>query len=858
MAFLECLLSAVEQNAITRDEAQSLSDEFDRRFAETRLSMGDAAAATAAKDALEKELRIQAIEQKRRAVLTKQAASRIKGEVLSYRDANGVYNVYEAAMALLSHYGYKGYSSIRGHSEAIVMMVQGELNDAMLHFRRGLVTGQRANLADLPDLIRALHGEIVDNPTVNALAKSFQDQFETLRQRFNAAGGAIAKRDDYGLPHTHDGLKIRAYGKTIAEARANWKAEIRGLIDWQKTINPLTGDAVGDAGADRFLDRMFDQVTTDGWAHHSPQMKAHGIGALATQRQEHRVLAFKSANDWLAYNTKFGTGDVIQTIFHHINGMAKDIAAMEILGPNPDAMLEWLIQNVRTEIGRSDVGIPSFAKEASKLGKWARGISPGSYADYRLRGLYGHLRGRPVAASGIAEALSSAKNVMNSALLGSAAVTAAVTDPFMDAMAKKLAGLPAMNDIFGILKMISKEERSKVMRAGAIWEEYMHVMEGEARFSGLMLGSGWSKYLVDRSMMAFGLTPLTTGRKLAHARAWHAEMGDAAEKSFAELGGRFRKTLEGFGIGASDWETIRGSVDEGGFVTPASVAAHERELAKRESIKSVSGLPADLSTPIAEKYAEMISSWTERAVPSGTPNARSFATGNVARGTLLGEVADAGLQFKSFGLSMTTLQMEAMAQIAASEGKMNAASYMATLAILTSIGGAIAIQLKNLADGKDLEDMSPENKQFWVRSAFQGGGFGLLGDFANAGSNRFGQGFASTLIGPTIAFTGDAVGLTIGNAVQAARGEDTNFTKEGLKFADHYTPVLSSWWATRSAYRRLVLDQLQYMVDPQATKNWKAQERALKSRTGQGFWWERGKISPSRNARIAPLPTTTL
>lgn len=854
MAFLECLLSAVEQNVITREEAQSLSSEFDKRFAETRMSMGDDAAANAAKDALEKELRIQAIEQKRRAVLTKEAANRIKGEVLNYRDANGNSNVYEAAMGLLSHYGYKGYSSIRGRSEAITMMVQGELNAAMLHFRRSLVSGQRANLADLPDLIRALHGEKVSNPTAEALAKSISDQFETLRQRFNAAGGAIAKREDYGLPHTHDGLKIRAYGKDIAEARANWKADIRGRIDWQKTINPLTGDAVGDAGADRFLDRMFDQVTTDGWAHHTPEMKSYGVGSLATQRQEHRVLTFKSADDWLAYNTKFGTGDVIQTVFHHINGMAKDIATMEILGPNPDAMLEWLIQNVRMEVGRSDVGIPSFAKETSRLGKWARGITPGSYADYRIRGLYSHLRGRPVAASGIAEALSSAKNVMNSAMLGSAAVTAAVTDPFMDAMAKKLAGLPAMKDIFGILKMISKEERSKVLRAGAIWEEYTHVMEGEARFSGLVLGSGWSKYLVDRSMMAFGLTPLTTGRKLAHARAWHAEMGDAAKKSFADLGGRFRRTLEGFGINQEDWKIIQGSVDEGGFVTPQSVASHERALAQRASIASAAGLPVDLSTPVAEKYAEMISSWTERAVPSGTPNARSFATGNVARGTILGEVADAGLQFKSFGLSMTTLQMEAMAQIAASEGKMNAASYMATLAILTSIGGAIAIQLKNLADGKDLEDMSPMNKQFWVRSAFQGGGFGLLGDFANAGSNRFGQGFASTLIGPTIAFAGDAVGLTVGNAVQAARGEETDFAKEGVKFAGRYTPVLSSWWATRAAYRRLVLDQLQYMVDPNATASWKAQERSLKSRTGQGFWWEPGKRTPTRKMKIAPMP----
>ena len=848
MSFRDCLLSAVEQNVITKEEAQGLYDEFDRRYSEARLSLGDEAARKAAKDGLARDLKAQAIEEKRRAVLTIQASRRIKEDVLGYRDANGKPNVYDAAMGLLSHYGYKGYSSIRGRSEAIIMMVQGEVNEAMLHFRRSLVTGQRANLADLPDLIRAMHGEKVDNPTAQALAKSFGDQFETLRQRFNTAGGAIAKKEGYGLPHTHDGLKMRSAG------RAAWKEAIKNKIDWDKTINPLTGDVVGTAQADRFLDRMYDQVTTDGMAHHSPVMQRQGSGALATQRQEHRVLTFKSADEWMAYNKEFGTGDVIQTIFHHINSMAQDIAAMEILGPNPDMMLEWLIQNVQREIAKSDLGQATFAKETSKLGKWARGITPGSLAAYRLRGLYTHLRGRPVAASGVAAATSDLKNVMNSALLGSASVTAAMTDPAMDAMAKKLAGLPVVKDMFGILKMISKEERSKVMRAGAIWEEYTHVLEGEARFAGLALGSGWSKYLADRTMMLSGLTGLTTARKLAHARSWHAEMGDAAEQAFTELNPRFRRTLEGFGIGQNEWEVIRGAVDEGGFVTPHSVAMAEARRNARETIATAAGMPADTGTPIAEKYAEMISSWTERAVPSGTPNARSMITGQVPRGTFLGEVVDAGLQFKSFGLSMTTLQMEAIGQLSGKEGRGSAASYMATLAILTTLGGAMALQLKALTDGKDLEDMSASNKQFWVRAGFQGGGFGLLGDFANASSNRFGEGFASTLFGPVISYGSDIIDMSVGNAVRTFRGEQTNVVKDAVKFADKYTPVLSSWWATRAAYRRLFLEKLQRMADPNATQSFNSKIRELKNRTGQGFWWEPGKTAPTRQVSVAPPP----
>lgn len=844
MGFQDCLLSAVDQGAITRDEAQALNDAFDERFAEARMSLGDAGAESAAREMLEKELRASAIEKKRRARLTETARQRLKAELTGYRDETGAPDVYEAAMGVLSHYGYRGYSSVRGRSEAIIMLAQGRLNEAMWHFRRSLVTGQRHNLSDIDSLVAELHGEATGNATAGALAKSISDVFEDLRTRFNEAGGAIAKREDFGLPHTHDGLKIRKAG------REAWIKAARETFDFEKSINPLTGAPIGEAGAERFLSRMYDQVTTDGWAHMTPSMRATGKGALASQRQDARILTAKSAAHWASYNEQFGTGDVIETIFNHINGMAKDIAALELLGPNPDAMMEWMIQNVRHEVAQRAAGSASLAKEHGKTASWAVGTSPGSFAEWRLRGLYTHLRGRPNAAAGVATLTANTKNVLNSALLGNAAITAAATDPFVEAMSKKLAGLPVLKDLGGMLRTLSEGNRRDIMRAGAIWDEYLQVMEGEARFSGLVLGSNWSKYLVDRSMMAFGLKPLTTGRRLAHARSWHAALADLADQSFDQLPERLRATMDGFGITAGDWNVMRRSVDEGGFVTPSSILETEGRLTDLASGERVP------HREIAEKYAEMISSWTERAVPSGTPNARSYVTGRLERGTPMGEFADIGLQFKSFGLSITTLQFEAIGRLASIDksGKMAAAAYFAQLAALLTIGGAVAMQIRNLTDGKDLEGMGPGNTQFWIRAAFQGGGFGLLGDFANASSNRFGGGVGGTLLGPGVNLVSDAFGLTVGNALEAARGEKTRIGREAVNFAGRYTPALSSWWATRAAYRRIFLDQLQWMVDPDAAASFKAKAKSLKKRTGQEYWWEPGEAGISRSPRVAPPP----
>ncbi|MCA1241875.1 hypothetical protein LC092_05460 [Stappia stellulata] len=852
MPFQDCLISAVEQGALSREEAQALNDDFDARFAEARMSLGDEAAARQAQEVLETELRMQAIEKRRRAVLTERARQRLKTELTSYRDEQGRPDVFEAAMGVLSHYGYRGYSSIRGRSEAIIMLAQGRLNEAMWHWRRSAVTGQRHNLADIDDLVKDLHGEASGNQTAAALADSISDVFEDLRQRFNAAGGAIAKREDFGLPHTHDGLKIRTAGgaRSIAEAKANWIARAKEAFDFDKSINPLTGQPIGDAGADRFLDRMFDQVTTEGWAHMEPSMRSSGKGALASQRQDARILVAKSPAHWQSYNAEFGTGDVIETIFNHINSMAKDIAAMETLGPNPDAMMEWMIQNVRREVARGASGSPSLARETTGAARWATGTQPGAFAEWRLRGLYTHLRGRPVAAAGVATLTANVKNVMNSALLGSASIVAAATDPFVEAMSKKLAGLPVMRNVGGLLKQLSTKSRKEIMRDGAIWDEYLQVMEAEARFAGLVLGSNWSKYLVDRSMMAFGLKPITTGRRLAHARSWHAALADMAGERLDELPERLRVAMEGFGITADDWDVMRASVDDAGFLTPSSIMASEGRLS---DFATEDRIPHRL---VAEKYAELIASWTERAVPSGTPNARSWITGGAPRGTPLGEFADFGLQFKSFGLSLTTLQIEAMTRLGAldSSGRFAVPAYFAQLAIGLTVGGAIAMQIKALADGKDLEDMDPRNTQFWVRAAFQGGGFGLLGDFASASSNRFGGGVASSFVGPGVNFGSDLLGLTVGNTMEAARGETTHTGREAVNFAGRYTPVLSSWWATRGAYRRLVLDQLQWAVDPGAAKSFSARKSNLKRRTGQEYWWEPGDTAPDRAPEIAPVP----
>jgi hypothetical protein len=275
-----------------------------------------------------------------------------------------------------------------------------------------------------------------------------------------------------------------------------------------------------------------------------------------------------------------------------------------------------------------------------------------------------------------------------------------------------------------------------------------------------------------------------------------------------------------------------------GALSDADRLAEARALAHREA---------------AEKLMEVMAGWSERSIPTGTPNSRSIITGIVPRGTIAGEIVDYMLQYKSFALSFTVLQMEAMGEMAAArgggKGSRTGLAYLAGLVVPLTIGGGLYIQLKNMADGKEPEDMSPTNVGFWVSALWAGGGLGLYGDFLKSSENRFGQSVTETLQGPGFAFLSDTMKLTVGNAIKAAGNigsadpEDIRLGREGTRFLRRYTPVLSSHWATRGAYNRLVLDNLQWLTDPDADKQWKTQARNAK-KNGTEFFLPPGSLTP--------------
>lgn len=847
MTIASCLTNSVNAGEITQLQADDLLRQYNTHVA-AFAAAGNVNPNAAAQTALAQQLNNAAARTRYLANLSAQKRTEIATHLRSYTGVDGKADVFEAAMRLLENHGYSGTSSVKGRANSIVSLIHGEMADVLQAFERNSVTGFRHTKPVEADLVREILGQPTGKPEVAAMAKSVGDAFERLRQRFNAAGGEIGELKGGYLPQAHDARALLNAGFDT------WRDYIAPKLDLARMQDPLTGGPLVPARLDESLRKIWRSVTTDGVIDRAPSAQATGNGALANQRADHRFLHFKSADDWMDYARDFGAGDPIVSVFQHIKGMAGDIANMEVLGPNPGATVEWLKQVVQSEHAKGLVGEPSLFRDESW--KIHSPTDRGDKAAQRIEDLYGFVRGRRTISQTVSTFTGDIRNLITSAALGSAVVTAAATDVVVDAAARRaigigvgnllgsnakvwadtvstmLSGLPVMRQVSHVIDAMTGAPRDQALRSGLIMEEFLHIAGDEARYAGTMGGHAWSRWLADRTVSLTGLAPMTEARRSVFALEFQSHLADMAGKTFADLPERLQTKLTGYGFDAAQWDTMR------------AVAPHIPQQGSAGWLRPID--IAGVDRGIAERYLEMILGETERAVPTGTARSKSFAIGNGPKGSFATELLESFTQFKSFSMSLTTLQLETVAQ----EGGFSSGrgmGYAAALMIPLTIGGITALQMKQIANGKDPQQLSTATV---LQGMATGGGFGIFGDYLLADMNRMGYSLGEQAAGPTLGLVTDLFKLTVGNARQALLGKDTNVGKEAVQFAGRYLPVVSSAWQLRLAWKRLVLDQMQYQLDPNAHRTWREEERKAMREHGQGYWWRPGEPVPDRAPQI--------
>lgn len=327
-------------------------------------------------------------------------------------------------------------------------------------------------------------------------------------------------------------------------------------------------------------------------------------------------------------------------------------------------------------------------------------------------------------------------------------------------------------------------------------------------------------------MRAQGLAHHTQILRNAFGMELQAHWHDIAGKGFNALDGVDRRLLERYGIDAKDWDVLRQQKRDG-FLDPAKLATEGKGAEREAALKMIGAIAVEQRI----------------AVPEANAVTRAFWMGQTRPGTVTGEFMRSALQYKGFAMSAGLMHGWRMIEsLSDKEGQMFRGQYMASLVIQATVMGAIALQLKNIASGKDPEPMfDKDNKFFWAKAMAQGGAGGIIGDQIKAVFATKSTGDAARLLSPTGALALDLGAFFGGNVSQSLAGEQSNVGREAVNLARKYVPET---FYMRLAIDRIVWDTLQKWVDPDSANAFaRIQERARKEQDTE-YYWRPGSKDP--------------
>lgn len=887
--FDSCIAEALTKGEIDADTAQVAQDAYDDAFATASETLGPVDADRVAADAAMAKLEAEAIEARRRrqlAVRTRRTALETIAGLKERRGYSGVKALGGgdgsgkppkdgwvqggtppaegpgsrgalAAMALKrlveNRPGLSGAprASVGGRYRAIRGGFDASMADLIEKFetRTGLDRpgASGAKRATMDNIVREAFGEDSGDAAAKALAEAWSETAERARLMFNQSGGAIGKMDGWGLPQSHDGARVR--GKGTASDRDAWVSSILPRLDRAKMIDNVTGQPFTDKRLAAVLGEVWRTIGSGGASQRQPGAGL-GRGALAKQRSEARFLAFKSADDWRAYQAEWGEGDAFQTMMGHLDDMARDIAQMQILGPNPAHQFEWLKAFAQREAVMEELGGVKGAIDRAK----------GHVA--LAERMFGHFNGdlNTPENVGRSSAGGTIRGVLTGTMLGSAVLGEVGSGFILGRMARSFVGLSRNGDMAQFMRLLlDPAEKAIARRTGFIIEEAtdgfvrathdnLRLMTVGAKAEGGM--NAFARRLPAGVMRMQGLTAVVAARKNSYRFSFMGMLHDVRDRTLADLKAgdeqnqALARWMDARGFTDDDWNIIRS--------TPV--------FEPRPGVTFLT--PRDVPHPeLGLRLAEGIDMETRFASPETTLESRAWWT-TEKPGSFWGELQRSTGMFKGFSATLWSLYSHEIAlQAKASGGNAwTAGGAMAAQAIIfLTIGGAVNIQLREMAKGNDPRPM--DDAKFWGASLAQGGGLGIFGDFLYAAEARNGKSAPVAAFGPVGQLASDAWGLTGGNLLEIggglADGEGLDEAVAGARVgrdlasvARNYNPLASLWWS-RAAYNRLVADNVQRALDPEAEEAFERRRRRMERETEQGQWWPQGENAPSRAPDMA-------
>ena len=658
-----------------------------------------------------------------------------------------------------------------------------EWADALSAFRTRM-GGISQDKAAINDFIRGTFGAQSNDAKINKFVADYEAVRLKQNKIFNAMGGNIPNKIKGWLPQNHDMRRIKNATENT------WVDYVKPMMDRSQMVDDA-GKLLDDAQLDATLRYVYQTITTGGINKAQGLTRPRGMGVkLSNKGSEKRILHFKDADSWLQYNKDYGKGDIFSTITDHFQNMANDTALLQLLGTNPRNMFENL--KFQAEKAAIKNGKPLTGKEKMLL-----------ESNYKVAS--GEINGGELTT--MADVGSGVRNVMVGTYYP-AAMLASFTDVATVSLTAAYNGMNPLAVLGRAADMKGEEGRLFAAQIGIVTQSWMGRQHSTNRIADTF-GVGVDAKIAEATMRFSGLEPWTNRVRKAFGMESSAYIARNFGKSFDDLPSSLNQQFKNYGITADDWNAFRST-----------------KTMDQDGVRF-----ADFTKDKSMKFHAMVLTETDFAVPTPGVRERAVITGGTQRATVEGQALRQIAFAKSHPVTVMMTHWNRGMRAGTTGGKV---AYLGALGLSTTMMGAFAIHAKDIAKGKEPQEM---NGEFWKKAFLMGGSAGLVGDYTLSDPGAYGNSPIESVVGPGAQFFNRTFDLTLGNIHEAIAGEEMNVLGDVAKYAKYITP---GTWQTDIIFNSM-MDQAILSVDPSYQKTINKIRRTEMKDTGRGFWFGPGE-----------------
>jgi len=661
------------------------------------------------------------------------------------------------------------------------------------------------------------------NPDIKKLAEIMEKHSELTRQALNARGANIPKMWGYVVRQSHDQFNVRAaanrLGKNVDDIIADptlkgtdinynknftaWKDFIMQYLDGDRTFGNTDN-------IDSFLMNSYNSLVGNKIQVADGASGVFGSNSVTKGISNKRVLHFKSAKDWYAYNEKFGTGSLKETYYSGLMTAGRNIGMLDTLGTKPKDNFE----KIRVAISNRMLAKKRSTESLSSYRQFEKFMNVVDGTVYTFDG----------GTSGFAVAKWSAiaRSVGNVAKLGGAVISAAADigiyasemkyqgRSFLGGMAEAMSGVGKIKN--------TKQKRDIAKGLGFLGDGTTYDISGRFQV-GDNLNKGWTQ--IQRTFFKYNLlswwtNTLKENSMLGMANYYANQKG----LSFDQLNKPLQSFFGLYNIDATKWDVIRKTAMSKADDGTEFINISELSNMSDADIKKITGMNDLSKTELQiekDKFKYSVSGLLlDRSIFAVIePDARTKGTmtqGTLA-GTGMGEAIRFVGQFKAFPMAIgnKVLGREiAFLRKGPNQDIGRGIKGLASIMVTSGFMGYLSMTAKDLLKGKEPRD--PNNIKTIMAAFLQGGGLGIYGDVLFKEQRDAGSVVAG-LIGPAPTTAVD-LGLALKYALS---GEGGKAGKAAYRTISSNIPFLNLFYI-KAAFDYMIGFQIMETMNPGVLK----------------------------------------